>query len=123
MTGKLFRNSMAVAVTVMVLSIALFMGMLYQHFTDQIMGELQTETQLVAQGVEVEGLNYLQGLESRNRITWVAGDGTVLYDSQADASKMENHTDREEIRQALENESGTAQRYSATLAQQTLYTA
>ena len=46
MTGKLFRNSMAVAVTVMVLSIALFMGMLYQHFTDQIMGELQTETQL-----------------------------------------------------------------------------
>ena len=123
MTGKLFRNSMAVAVTVMVLSIALFMGMLYQHFTDQIMGELQTETQLVAQGVEVEGLNYLQGLESRNRITWVAGDGTVLYDSQADASKMENHADREEIRQALENESGTAQRYSATLAQQTLYTA
>ena len=78
---------MAVAVTVMVLSIALFMGMLYQHFTDQIMGELQTETQLVAQGVEVEGLNYLQGMESRNRITWVAGDGTVLYDSQADASK------------------------------------
>lgn len=123
MTGKLFRNSMAVAVTVMVLSIALFMGMLYQHFTDQIMGELQTETQLVAQGVEVEGLNYLQGLESRNRITWVAGDGTVLYDSQADASKMENHADREEIRQALEDESGTAQRYSATLAQQTLYAA
>ena len=123
MTGKLFRNSMAVAVTVMVLSIALFMGMLYQHFTDQIMGELQTETQLVAQGVEVEGLNYLQGLDSRNRITWVAGDGTVLYDSQADASKMENHADREEIRQALENESGTAQRYSATLAQQTLYAA
>lgn len=123
MTGKLFRNSMAVAVTVMVLSIALFMGMLYQHFTDQIMGELQTETQLVAQGVEVEGLNYLQGMESRNRITWVAGDGTVLYDSQADASKMENHADREEIRQALENESGTAQRYSATLAQQTLYAA
>ena len=123
MTGKLFRNSMVVAVTVMVLSIALFMGMLYQHFTDQIMGELQTETQLVAQGVEVEGLNYLQGLDSRNRITWVAGDGTVLYDSQADASKMENHADREEIRQALENESGTAQRYSATLAQQTLYAA
>ena len=123
MTGKLFRNSMAVAVTVMVLSIALFMGMLYQHFTDQIMGELQTETQLVAQGVEVEGLDYLQGLESRNRITWVAGDGTVLYDSQADASKMENHADREEIRQALEDESGTARRYSATLAQQTLYAA
>lgn len=123
MTGKLFRNSMAVAVTVMVLSIALFMGMLYQHFTDQIMGELQTETQLVAQGVELEGLNYLQGLDSRNRITWVAGDGTVLYDSQADASKMENHADREEIRQALENESGTAQRHSATLAQQTLYAA
>ena len=51
MTAKLFRTSMAVAVSVMVLSIALFMGMLYQYFSDQMMTELESETCLVSRGV------------------------------------------------------------------------
>ena len=52
MTAKLFRNSMAVAVSVMALSIILFMGVLYQYFSDQMMEALGTETWLVARGVE-----------------------------------------------------------------------
>ena len=54
-------------------------------------------------------------------MTWVAADGTVLYDNEADASTMENHADREEIREALTSETGTAQRFSSTLSEQTLY--
>lgn len=123
MTAKLFRNSTAVAVSVMVLSIALFMGMLYQYFSTQLMTELETETWLVAQGVELNGMDYLTGLNTENRVTWVDTDGAVLYDSQADAAAMENHGDREEVQQALTGESGTARRFSATLSQQTLYAA
>ena len=123
MTAKLFRNSMAVAVSVMALSIALFMGVLYQYFRDQLMEELGTETWLVARGVELEGLNYLDGLDTENRVTWVAADGTVLFDSSADTDAMENHSDREEIREAQDNRLGTATRYSSTLAEQTLYSA
>ena len=123
MTAKLFRNSTAVAVSVMVLSIALFMGMLYQYFSDQLMNELETETWLVAQGVELNGMDYLTSLNTENRVTWIDKDGTVLYDSQADADAMENHADREEIQQALTGESGTARRFSTTLSQQTLYAA
>ena len=123
MTAKLFRNSTAVAVSVMVLSIALFLGMLYQYFSNQLMTELETETWLVAQGVELNGMDYLTGLNTENRVTWVDTDGTVLYDSQADAATMENHGDREEIQQAMTGQSGTARRYSSTLAQQTLYAA
>ena len=123
MTAKLFRNSTAVAVSVMVLSIALFLGMLYQYFSNQLMTELETETWLVAQGVELNGMDYLTGLNTENRVTWVDTDGTVLYDSQADETAMENHADREEIQQAMTGQSGTARRYSSTLAQQTLYAA
>lgn len=123
MTAKLFRNSMAVAVSVMALSIALFMGVLYQYFSDQLMEALGTETWLVARGVELEGLNYLDGLDTENRVTWVAADGTVLFDSSADTDAMENHSDREEIREAQDNRLGTATRYSSTLAEQTLYSA
>ena len=123
MTAKLFRNSMAVAVSVMALSIALFMGVLYQYFRDQLMEELGTETWLVARGVELEGLNYLDSLETENRVPWVAADGTVLFDSSADTDAMENHNDREEIQEAQDNRLGTATRYSSTLAEQTLYSA
>ena len=121
MTAKLFRTSMAVAVSVMVLSIALFMGMLYQYFSDQMMTELESETWLVSRGVELDGMDYLNGLHTTSRVTWVAADGTVLYDNEADASTMENHADREEIREALTSETGTAQRFSSTLSEQTLY--
>lgn len=107
----------------MALSIALFMGVLYQYFRDQLMEELGTETWLVARGVELEGLNYLDGLETENRVTWVAADGTVLFDSSADTDAMENHNDREEIQEAQDNRLGTATRYSSTLAEQTLYSA
>ena len=120
MTAKLFRTSMAVAVSVMVLSIALFMGMLYQYFSDQMMAELESETWLVSRGVELDGMDYLNGLHTTSRVTWVAADGTVLYDNEADASTMENHADREEIREALTSETGTAQRFSSTLSEQTL---
>ena len=58
MTAKLFRTSMAVAVSVMALSIALFMGMLYQYFSDQLMAELENETRLVSRGVELDGMDY-----------------------------------------------------------------
>ena len=117
MTAKLFRTSMAVAVSVMVLSIAL----LYQYFSDQMMTELESETWLVSHGVELDGMDYLNGLHTTSRVTWVAADGTVLYDNEADASTMENHADREEIREALTSETGTAQRFSSTLSEQTLY--
>ena len=107
----------------MALSIILFMGVLYQYFSDQMMEALGTETWLVARGVELEGLNYLDGLDSENRVTWVAADGTVLFDSSTDSAAMENHGNREEIREAQENRLGAATRYSSTLAEQTLYSA
>ena len=121
MTAKLFRTSLAMALAVMTLSIGLFMGMLYQYFSDQLMEELENETRLVSQGVELEGMAYLDGLRSGNRVTWVAPDGTVLFDNQADPAEMENHAGREEIREAMDSETGAALRYSSTLAEQTLY--
>ena len=123
MTGKLFRNFLVVGAWVLLLSVALFMGMLYQHFTSQFTDELVMETQLVARGVETMGMDYLEGVETENRITWVDSDGTVLYDNVADASAMTNHADREEIQEALRSSRGTAVRESSTLSERTIYAA
>ena len=123
MAKKIFRSTMAVGLWVLLLSAALFLGMLYQYFTDHFTQELESETWLVARGVESMGLDYLDGLRTDNRITWVAQDGTVLYDNEADAAAMENHADREEIQEALFGIQGTARRESATLSQLTIYVA
>ena len=123
MSGKIFRNAMTVGVLVFLLSVALFMGVLYQYFGSQMTRELEAECRLVAQGVESMGMDYLDGLEPVSRITWVASDGTVLYDSAADADEMENHADREEIREAMLSSQGAAVRRSSTLSETTIYAA
>ena len=123
MTAKIFRNSMAVGISVFLLSVALFMGVLYQYFGNQLTEELETEAWLVAKGVETMGMDYLDGLKSSSRITWIDQDGTVLYDSVADPATMENHADREEIQEAMLGTQGTARRESATLSEKTFYVA
>ena len=123
MAAKIFKNAMTVGLAVFLLSVALFMGMLYQYFGDQLTRELATEAAMVAQGVETTGRDYLDTLNVSSRVTWVDKDGTVLYDNTADAASMENHADREEIREAMLGSQGTARRESATLAQRTIYVA
>lgn len=73
--------------------------------------------------METTGRDYLNDLQVSSRVTWVDRDGTVLYDNQADPAKMENHADRQEIRQAMLASQGTAQRESSTLSRRTYYAA
>ncbi|HEY3744475.1 MAG TPA: ATP-binding protein [Bryobacteraceae bacterium] len=57
------------------------------------------------------------------RVTWIASDGSVLQDSDANPAKMENHGARPEVAEALKGEIGSATRKSATLGVDTLYVA
>lgn len=123
MTAKIFRNSMVVGLSVFLLSVALFMGVLYQYFGTQLTQELESEAVLVARGVESMGMDYLEDLNLTNRVTWVDTDGTVLYDNQADPATMENHGDRVEIQEAMRGSQGSAVRYSETLSEKTFYVA
>ncbi len=61
----------------------------------------------------------------RSRVTVTLADGTVLADSAADAAKMENHSDRPEIIDALNSDEGWGQatRYSKTVGEDLLYVA
>ncbi|MBU5627903.1 histidine kinase [Oscillibacter sp. MSJ-2] len=122
MTKRIFRSIVLSSVAVLLASTALIMGVLYEYFTARLETELATETGYIAQGVIAQGETYLRSLKPGNsRITWVDSDGSVLYDNREDASAMENHAGREEIRQAMESGTGTSSRYSDTLSQQAIY--
>ncbi|MGN1001403.1 MAG: ATP-binding protein [Oscillospiraceae bacterium] len=124
MTSKIFRSTLTVAAVILLACAVIIMGVMYEYTGNIQRSQLQNELSLAAAGVELEGTGYLEALDSREyRVTWVAADGSVLFDTQADASSMENHADREEIREALQTGRGDSSRYSATLTEKTLYSA
>ena len=124
MTKKIFRSTLLVAVCALLASLVLIMGCLYDYFAGLQSQALRDELTLAASGVSQGGENYLDTIDSnRYRLTWIAPDGTVLYDTQADASTMENHAAREEVQQALASGEGESSRYSQTLLEKTIYVA
>ena len=122
MTRKIFQSIIAVVISVLLLSLALITGVLYNHFETTMLDQLRTTAQFAEQGVEREGMAYFDDLHARNcRVTWIAADGTVKYDNRSDPKTMENHADRQEVREAMENDSGTSVRRSSTLSEHTMY--
>ena len=124
MTKRIFRSIFTVAAVILLASFVLITGVLYEYFSNKQVDQLNMQTHLAAQGLEAAGEDYLSDMDiSGCRLTWIAADGTVLYDSQAEQSGMENHADREEVRQALKTGHGESMRYSTTLMERQLYSA
>lgn len=124
MTNKILKSILSVAAVVLLSSLVIITGVLYQYFGNVQQSQLKDELTLAAKATEALGESYLDGLDDATyRLTWVAEDGTVLFDNQIDEKNMENHADREEIREALLDGNGSSSRYSTTLTEQNLYEA
>ncbi|WP_302191700.1 ATP-binding protein [uncultured Ruminococcus sp.] len=122
MTKRIFLSTITVVVSVLLLSLALITGVLYEHFQKIQMDQLEVTEEFVEQGITLDGMDYLKNLNENDcRITWIAADGTVLYDNRFDASQMENHRNREEVKQAMEGSAGTSFRQSTTVSERTMY--
>ncbi len=103
MTKRIFRSMIVTAGAVLLATLVIIMGCLYEYFCGVQEQQLKDELSLAAAAMQQgEGETYLQSLNSdRYRLTWVAADGAVLYDTRTDAETMENHAQRQEIQQAL----------------------
>lgn len=124
MTSKIFKSILSVATAVLLASLIIITGVLYRYFGTMQESQLKDELSLAAGATEQLGRVYLENLDTaRYRLTWVEPDGTVVFDSHADITTMENHADREEIKEALVSGKGSSVRRSSTLTQQTIYEA
>ena len=122
MTKRIFRSIFLVAAITLFALLAIIFGILYDYFQGQLFNELKNQAALISRSVEREGLDYFDGFGGvQNRITLIDADGSVLYDTDANVSSLENHADREEIISAFETGSGQSTRYSATISKVTLY--
>ena len=124
MSNKIFKGIWIVALSVFLASLVFIMGISYNYFTGLQKSQLRNETELAAQGVANAGMSYFDNLNTEGyRITWIGADGSVLYDNEADTATMENHMEREEVKQALAEGYGESSRYSSTLSDKQLYAA
>ena len=124
MTNRIFKAICLAALAVMVATLILIMGFLYSYFSQIQWKQLRSEAMLTAHAVANQGSSFFEELKPTDcRITWIAADGTVLYDSSSDPDQSENHLEREEIRSALTTGYGESTRYSATLNERFLYCA
>lgn len=124
MTKRIFKAICIVAISVFTASLAIVMGILYGYLSGSRTEQLKIETDMCAGGVEAGGMDYINSLDTSGwRLTWIAEDGTVLYDSETDSSQMENHNEREEVKEARKNGYGESVRYSTTLTERQMYCA
>ena len=96
--------------------LALVVGVFYRQYSQEYVKGLLNEAYSLSEAIDIGGMDYLASLDSLHRLTIVDPSGKVLYDSEQDGSSLENHLDQEEIRMALEEGEGYAERYSATLS-------
>ena len=122
MTKKIFQSILLVAGCVLLASLLIIRGFLYDYFGGVEKNQLRDELSLAAAAVEDGGTDYLSQLTAdRCRLTWIAADGSVLYDTKTDAESLENHASRAEVSQALATGTGESTRYSSTLMEKTMY--
>lgn len=122
MSSKIFKNTFAIAMTVLFCSIMLITASTYEYYNALQAEQLEVSMSLASKAVNLEGIDFLDDLSFEDlRFTWIDTDGEVLYDSVADESSMENHGEREEVLEAIRTGTGEAERTSATLSEKTMY--
>ena len=124
MTIRIFRAICVASLTVFLCSLALIMGLLYDYFSTTHTKQLIELAHSTARGVALNGREYFNDFDPDEcRITWIRADGTVLFDSEANADVMGNHLEREEVREAMKTGVGESSRYSETLTKRYIYAA
>ena len=124
MKQRILNHTSVMIVLTVLLTFIVACFVMYDKFDANMKNGVRDEAEYVKVGLEKSGDSYLNenvGTATDTRITLTDSDGNVLYDSEADASKLPNHSDRPEFVQAMENGTGEVVRYSETLSKQTFY--
>ena len=124
MRKRIFRNMCLLSLMTVIVSFALVFAVMYHEFDVRMQTELKMETEYLSAGIESGGEDYLSSIDADpdiSRVTLIAADGEVLFDSEVDQNQMENHLDRPEIQDALRFGKGQVTRLSGTIGKQTFY--
>lgn len=122
LTFRIFLSTFFVGTLIYFLCALIFISNIYGYFERKIFSELETQAVFLEQYLADSNLADLKKFNSiKNRITLIHKDGTVYFDNMVDASRLENHSLREEFVAAKEKGAAKVSRYSSTMTDKTLY--
>jgi len=121
MRTELTKRIFLACITVFLLTTSLILYVINSYLMQRNIDELRERTLLLSSAVNQYGCDFLSSVKiGTERITLIDSDGTVLFDSQLDPHKMENHSQREEFMEAMHSGEGDSERYSDSLLQKTV---
>lgn len=129
MKKRIYHSLYWTALVTVLVSLLLSLWGFYGFYSKQAKADLKSEVGILARSLEYQGeqdfayLKAVQGQFKDIRITIIEPDGSVSYDSRADAATMESHLSRPEVIAAGESGIGEAVRHSQTIGQDTYYCA
>ena len=124
MKWKIQKSMMAILAVTFVLFYVILSLLLYSRNLSVLQTELKQEARYIQTAINISGAEYLKQMDEvdiETRVTQIAEDGEVLYDSRRDTDSLENHSGRREVISALENGSGEDIRRSVTVGQDMYY--
>lgn len=128
MTRRIFLSTFFVSFASVIIAIVIFLGADYTKNIERFTAQLDEEARLLGTVLadddaekNLAGISEISGFSSR--ITYIAADGTVLFDNKANPAEMENHAQRDEIVAAKQSGEGASVRESKTLSESTIYCA
>lgn len=117
MTRKINLNFIFVILVSVFLSVFFTAAVSYRLLRQEVFSNLSATARMIENLHLTEQMKNGGFVEPENelRITWIAADGAVLYDSYTGDALMENHGDRPEVIQAMESGEGMSSRKSLTM--------
>lgn len=123
MKRKIFLNMSYIALITVVCTTVFLSVVAYGRYMSQVKEGIQNEAGYMAESLnqhENQSLDAYKDI-TISRITLIAADGKVLYDSTGKEKSMSNHRNRKEFKKAEKNGAGESTRISKTLKKQTYY--
>lgn len=127
MKSKINSRLVGIAVLAVIATAMAITIIYYSLFQKQVRADLSISAKLLKDTHFFESANSdtddirLSTHFEELRVSWIAADGTVLYDNDASAETLANHMDRPEVHDAFENGIGESVRRSDTMNKNTYY--
>ncbi|HJC80777.1 MAG TPA: two-component sensor histidine kinase [Candidatus Mediterraneibacter excrementipullorum] len=121
---KIQKSMMVILAVTLVLFYVILSVILYNQNMSILRAEVKQEAKYICTAVNISGTEYLEqmdNIDESTRVTRIDESGNVLYDSRRDADTLDNHSGREEVREALKSGEGEDVRRSVTVEKDLYY--
>lgn len=120
-TKKIFLSIITVSFLAVTAAIILLTGISYKYNAASAADNLRQSCTMISSAVEQSGGKYLDATDfGALRVTWITKSGRVIFDSKQDPDSLDDHSDRQEIEEAMRAGEGESERYSDTLMTKTV---